>query len=770
MPQDITPEQARRELERRRQRREGRITPEQARRELERRRVSEAQVPEPLFDAPVGTGPRMTTAYDPVSKELVSLPEDLRGASYIGSRRVEDVARSAGGAIQRGLVAAPQIVPATINLAGRVLPGLYGEEGYEDPLITREEWLQGARDLGVLAEQPYEPGTGLARVVSGGSEALAEGGGLAGGIRGGARAAGRRIGGREMRDIAEEAVTSGVAGAGIQTGAEITGEPNALSVIGGLAAGAAAGRVMMSNSRGRDMIRNATTNYPDEVFEAADQVMVRAARDGVPVGADEALMQAAQSAGYDISALQRLSGEARASLSAGGASMRQQEVMRSAMGGPLDEYVGGLTRGVDEDAPYRAQSVAGSVLSDLADERTAMTQPYYAETAAQRLTETGQPVMQVPSDVPAGAPALLREVREGEALLSSTRRQLQEIVDTSPSRDAREAAADALEGLSLPSGQPIETIDDMASWLVEQRQALNARSGRAQRSLGQIFGQIDDDLRLISPEYRGAQENFEQISRAINNPMERALGAIANPRELENARSVYQWLSTGGRAGGANELRQGFGAIANADTGTARQLQQWFVREAMTSAANNVPPTQRPSELGQALFGSIMQGENGQAMRVMNDVLDEISNLPQGTTQSAWENAMQSLSTVALRPTGAVQSSVEQAGRARGAAAVGQGLLKGMSAPNQMVNRIVQGRSYDEIARAFADPRNTRYIRELARTDPNVYRARYLTMLIMGMRPEDINPAQFREEQELRERQQRREAMAESAASRTGPF
>ena len=701
----------------------------------------------PAYEAPQD----MVEAYNPVTKRVEMEPREGRAARYV-ARETEDLARSIGGGLQRGVVALPQLPAAVGNLVARLdrrntegADELGGGGVYNPPFITREEWLQGARDLGVLSEEPYYGGTPISRVIQGGSEALAEGG-TGGLVR---RGAGRGLARLSQRfadrspSVLEEAVTSGAAGLGAQAAIEtpglgvIEGAPLAAGLISGLVAG----RYTMSDNNARAALRARVGNIPDSVFDEAQSLIDSAASQGITLGPDEALMRAAFNQGVETGGLESLSRAVRGS-DEFGAPMRQMEAERFAPGGSarslLDEFASELP---DYNVGDALQREGSGVVRGLRAERTEMLRPY-----AEAARET--PITEATRDT-------LRRV-EGE--LFALENNSANPAVAREARRARESLYDEGNRLRIRSAMDLKDWADgvnsrIGSQALREEGSFGALDGAIGPIVARVRGAMDDYPALV-----GLNENYAQVSRSLVNPVEDVLSGLSDPNARREASTVFNFIARGGDLENRAAFRRAFDQIRDANPEVAQDALDVFVGRQIEDLRGGLDDPSVRNRAGQTIYRNLMTGNNRAAIEIMMDSMDQVHGLDRGQTFSAFSNAMEVLRTTSMR-SGGVESATAGLSQASGITGSAQRVLEGVGGIGASLRNMVSRNSFGELGRRFSDPSNLQYIRELAGTDPNTYRARYLTAIMMGQRPDEIDPRVLREEMQgdqLRNETQRR--------------
>lgn len=743
--QPISPEEARRELERRRAMREQgpatEITPDQARAELSRREVARA-------------------AMDDMQLESVTNPSAMRGgiqaSTPLGAigEQAGDILVSGATSAERGLIAAPQIAPAAVNLGARAFnasANLFRDEPrqYEPPAITREQWLNAAFDMGVLspAGATYEPQTPAGRIVGMGAGGAAEGLGFGAGISLGRRTVSAARGGPAGRglvqgtreDVAGETLAGFAGGASGAAGFELTGDP-VLATIFGVGGGLGGARTMFASTRADEMIRERVSDLADiepGAFDQARRIQNAAARLNPPVfvSAPEAISLAAR--GGEANELAALAGQIL-NRSRGGRELASAITRRSQEGGEIEQAFrsqidnilqGEELQGLDEAAAALV-SVSRDLVRNARRARTDSAQQYLDQMMVQRVDE---------------------------GFAQSIDEALAESISTieSPNSVVRGAVSELRNQLVKADGSFISNVDELDEWFRTYNAAVSAgnlnstvKERRLAARVNRIVRGYDSALDELSQPRRQYNQEFARFSEEVVNPLERAIGGIANEAERTSARSAVQSLlgySPSRPIEDVGRIRSGFRYIVDADPEVAAQVLAAHIDDVFSSNMRDAVDARRsiaaPAQFRRALYGT---ANSRSTINALMNQMDVARGMRPGTTFDAFENFM--LASAATGQIPGTSSRIARAGNVgaeaetpRGfsgaAASVGENLV---IAPTRGLARIWQQataqNTYNQIARAFLRPDAIDQIEELAGLSPRAPRALTLGGTIVGGR------------------------------------
>ena len=737
--------------------------------------------------------------YDPQSGTYEMVPE-----SQAGMRRAmetgEDTLRSAASGAWVGLNTIPNLAMAPFNFIGRANP-FYYEDGlyrgdYNDPFETRDQTISRLRDVGVLAEEPYQPATMPGRFANVASEAGAQGGVYGLGRKGAstlARMAGDRMipraaqGGTAAnlgREIIEEVGTGVAAATGSQAAMEsdqvnlIPGAP----AIAGLITGLTAGRTLMSNTNARQAIRSNVQVIPDEVYQRADEIAQRSRGMGVTIGADEAIIEAADELGVDVGEFRALAQLVRRQ-GVGGRPMREMEAGRivepDVAGDPITGSVGdALNRLADpvqsSDVGADLQRVGGDIVARRRGAIRERLRPEFEAGAQQPLGESGDRFVrdldQRLEDIASNANV---QADRNMALRLRAQLRMPEAGEPDDLRRALEAAGDdwsritpdEIEALeqAVETRPLISTAGQLYDWERETNRAINAATtpnstGRAQRpEWSGLFGSLRQEVAgEIANNYQQlgrAREATRRMSERLVDPVQETLNRISDPQARRDAQNVLDTIGRQSETANLPRFRRGFRIIAAENPQLAKDAMNAFIQSRVDRVVRGASSPAQTNNIGQAAYTALIAND-GPAIRTMMNALDEGTGMAEGVRFDAFRNAMRVMRSTTTRGSSRTSPNPEELGRSRSVAGGLQNLAGGLGSASRAQHRFQTQASYEQIGRAFANPDNVQYIRELARSDPNSYRARYLVATMIGLGPDEIDPNEIEREAQAARRQQ----------------
>jgi len=625
-----------------------------------------------------------------------------------------DVGASAATGGVRGLVTAPQLPLAAANLAARgysSVADLFREKEdrgqYEPPLPTRNDFLTGARNIGLIDEamQFYEPQTPLGRIFEMGAGGAAEGFGVGGAISTGrmALSRGRRtFDATGRRSIARDTVGEGVSGllGGGLAGAtmEFTDNP-ALSLGAGMLGGYAGARSVFSNSRAEQMVRDRTSDINPEDFDRAREIAAAADELGIPITPIEALAVASGGGADDLSILARnVMG-----VTPQGGTARREMVRRTQAGESVEQA-------------FQAQL----------ESARAGAEPLSTDQAATQLIDLSQRLVREQRQARSAAVRAERDALRGASvdasLVNRVDQQLASSIENlSPNSPVYQAVTKLR--LQLRNGKTLDSslnlnADNLDEFFDLYYATVNASDFR--RTIGDDRLAVRVNERVSELDRRFTTEvperaAFRSAYRAASPPVtqvETMLGGIGSASDRELARRTIERLVSlrpGEAAGDLSQLRGGFDIIAREDPRLAgeilaQHMELVFSRN-MREAVDSRRPINSPARFRQALFG---ESQNRTAIMMMFNSLDTHRGLTPGTTGRAFQNFMDVLASTgqvdAQRPN--IGSARSEARQARGLSGVLQAagrtsLVAPFYAVSSAWQRATGENTYLELARLF---------------------------------------------------------------------
>lgn len=625
-----------------------------------------------------------------------------------------DVGASATTGLARGAVTAPQLPLAAGNLVARgyssgrdVFRQPESRGGYEPPLPTREDWLAGARNIGLIDEatQFYEPQTALGRIFQAGGQGFTEGVATGGTIAGGrmlASRGGRTLDSTGRRMITSDALGEGVAGlyGGALAGAamEVSDDPT-LSIGAGVLGGFAGSRQVFANRRYEEMVRSRSADIAPEEFDRAREIAQAAESLGIQIMPIEALAAASAGGADDLSVLARNV----IGVTPQGGRARRAAVERAQAGGSVDEA-------------FRARL----------EEIRAGADPMDTEQAAEQLVDLAQGVVR--NERAARSQAVRSErdaLRSAAAPLSLVQRidaQLAESVESLSENSKVRKSVDDLR-LQLRDGNSLEApfnlnADNLDELFDLYYATVNAGAFRRSIDADRLAVRVNDRMRELD---RAFTENvperaaFKQAYRAASPPVtqvETMLGGIGTATERELARNTIGRLFNVGpdqSAGDLARLGAGFRVIAREDPRLAGELlaqhMELVFGRNMRDAIDSRRPINSPAQFRRAIYGD---SQTRTSIQMMLNALDAERGMTSGTTSRAFENFMDTLSATGQvdmqRPN--IGQALSEARQGRGISGLAQALGRtSLVAPFYAVSsawqRATGENTYRELSRLF---------------------------------------------------------------------
>lgn len=659
--------------------------------------------------------------------------------------RERQIPQAAEAALRQAPTGIESLVPAVGNIAGRLWPGNYEGEGaqqylpgsgaYNAPLATLEERRQ--RDVRRTGNPVYNwsATTPEGRVTQAGVGGLAEGVGTGAGVTG-ARV-GLRVGNRALtgalegaqagarrqavgisrnvrptrgeienaaRDTAHEAVLSGGAAAAGSAVGEAFGP--AAGGVAALATSGAGGQISFGRNQAETTARRVLQNFNEADYSRARQYMEEASARGVDLTPVEALAYANPEQGAALLSAYRAGVELRATT----------DPLQATAIGRLDNF---------EDA-FNAE-ISRVVGTD------PMAGPRSPGVAQREAAEAGQSAIQRARAEVQAAVRPLYDQTQAEVLpqgfLDNFRRNLEARLSGAESARGRAVIREQIDSL-----ENVTSVSGMDEWLQEYRRLLDAGEGERRVAINSANAAIGDEIRLIdqqlldmSPALQEARALRGQLQRDVIDPIESALGGIANPTARANALGVVRDL-VGARSSpeiDPQRLQRGFNAIIDHDPDLAGELVGIHMQDVLARSFRRGPEgaraTNAPGRFASELVGDPRSERN---LRYMLNELDTARNLERGTTWRSLNTLLETAYAASPRVSYGTSSLAQSAGalqESRRLAGAAAGASLGMLIPlytqtGRSADEFFRQRAYDRIIQAFTstDQADIEQLRRLA--------------------------------------------------------